>query len=337
MESFFELSAADRAESLEVAVAQSGRPADLLEKDVWVVWVLDVLFRAPFGDQLTFKGGTSLSKAFGVIDRFSEDVDLTYDIRALLPDLADEDGDPIPASRSAADRLTARVREALPAWVSSAPAVALEQAVETAGVGEVRVRRDGDKLVLAYPSSVEPVVDYVRSEVLIEFGARSAGEPCDVRAITCDAAPHLPMVTFPTANPRVLRVERTFWEKATAAHVYCLQERLRGDRFARHWYDLARLEVVGLASVALVDREVAEAVAEYKGRFFRENDAKGEVIDYRAAVGGGLVLVPEGDVRARLKADYDRMRSAGLLPSDAPSFDEVIETCGAIQKRANGG
>lgn len=336
-ESFFELSTADRAESLEVAAARSGRPADLLEKDVWVVWVLDVLFRASFGDQLTFKGGTSLSKAFGVIDRFSEDVDLTYDIRALLPDLAHEEGDPIPASRSAAGRLTGRVREALPVWVSGAPAVVLEQAVETAGVDEARVERDGDKLVLVYPSSARPAVDYVRSEVLIEFGARSAGEPADVRAITCDAAPHLPMVTFPTANPRVLRVERTFWEKATAAHVYCLQGRLRADRFARHWYDLARLETVGLASVALADREVAEAVAEHKGRFFRENDAKGDVVDYRAAVNGGLVLVPGGEARARLEDDYDRMLSAGLLPSEASSFDRVLETCGAIQKRANGG
>ncbi|MEQ9568718.1 MAG: nucleotidyl transferase AbiEii/AbiGii toxin family protein [Longimicrobiales bacterium] len=263
-ESFFELSRADRVEALEVAAARSGRPPDLLEKDVWVVWVLDVLFRAPFGEQLTFKGGTSLSKAFGVIDRFSEDVDLTYDIRALLPDLANEEGDPIPASRSAADRLTGRVREALPAWVARAPLAGLEGAVETAGIDEVAVRLDGDRLVLAYPPSVKPAVDYVRSEVLIEFGARSAGVPSDVRAITCDAAPHLPEVRFPTADPRVLRVERTFWEKATAAHVYCLQKRLRGDRFARHWYDLARLEVVGLASVALADREVAEAVADHK-------------------------------------------------------------------------
>lgn len=79
-ESFFDLSAQDRADALEVAAGQAGRPAELLEKDIWVVWTLDVLFGTPFAEALTFKGGTSLSKVYGAIDRFSEDVDLTYDI-----------------------------------------------------------------------------------------------------------------------------------------------------------------------------------------------------------------------------------------------------------------
>jgi len=56
----------------------------LLEKDVWVVWALNTVFVAPFGPHLTFKGGTSLSKAYGLIQRFSEDVDLTYDVRQLV-------------------------------------------------------------------------------------------------------------------------------------------------------------------------------------------------------------------------------------------------------------
>ncbi len=105
-----------------------------------------------------------------------------------------------------------------------------------------------------------------------------------MRDVACDAAEWLETVTFPTARPRVMRAERTFWEKATAIHVFCLQHRLRGDRFARHWHDLARLDTAGLAAAALADRDLARAVARHKTMFFAENDAAGQRIDYDAAV-----------------------------------------------------
>lgn len=95
-ESWFELNLADQSEALEVAAGRSGRPAHLLEKDIWVVWSLAALYNSSLGDTLTFKGGTSLSKGYKVIDRFSEDIDLTCDIRELVPDLL-RDTNPIPA------------------------------------------------------------------------------------------------------------------------------------------------------------------------------------------------------------------------------------------------
>ena len=98
-DAFLSLSAADRREVLGVAADRSGRPAHLLEKDAWVVWALAVLYGSPLGEHLVFKGGTSLSKAYGVIRRFSEDVDLTYDIRALAPDLVGDNGEALPKTR----------------------------------------------------------------------------------------------------------------------------------------------------------------------------------------------------------------------------------------------
>ncbi len=100
-EYFFDLSQEDQREALEYGRAETGRPAHLLEKDVWVVWTLRTLFASPLAADLTFKGGTSLSKVYKVIDRFSEDIDLTYDIRKLIPDLIGAGGD-LPASRSQA-------------------------------------------------------------------------------------------------------------------------------------------------------------------------------------------------------------------------------------------
>jgi predicted nucleotidyltransferase component of viral defense system len=109
-ESWFGLSSADQSEALEVAAGRTGRPAHLLEKDIWVVWALSAIYDSPLGSTLTFKGGTSLSK---VIDRFSEDIDLTYDIRELVPDLL-RDGNPIPASPSQEKKITSAVRSRLP-------------------------------------------------------------------------------------------------------------------------------------------------------------------------------------------------------------------------------
>jgi len=91
---FLRLSATDRSEALKVAADRCRRPAHLLEKDVWVVWALAGLYGSSLGEHLVFKGGTSLSKAYKVIQRFSEDVDLTYDIRAFL--LRDDDLSVVP-------------------------------------------------------------------------------------------------------------------------------------------------------------------------------------------------------------------------------------------------
>ena len=113
---FLLLPAEDRREALSVAADRSGRPAHLLEKDAWVVWALATLYGSPLGEHLVFKGGTSLSKAYQVIRRFSEDVDLTYDIRALAPDLVGDDGEALPKTRSeekALDQCSARAPAAM--------------------------------------------------------------------------------------------------------------------------------------------------------------------------------------------------------------------------------
>src|ERR1700761_3980011 len=108
-EEFLNLTSKDREDALNFAASTSGRPANLLEKDVWVVRALDVLFSSKFGPHLVFKGGTALSKVHRVIDRFSEDVDLTYDIRELAPDETAhtmQDLDVIPENRPQQSKLT---------------------------------------------------------------------------------------------------------------------------------------------------------------------------------------------------------------------------------------
>lgn len=226
MADFLGLTPDDRREALETAAAASGRPAHLLEKDVWVVWALATLFGSEEGEHLVFKGGTSLSKVYHAIRRFSEDVDLTYDIRALASDLVGDAEDALPKTPSEQKRWTKAIRTRLPEWVGTKALPLIENALAAQGLDAVE-RSDGDKIFIEY----EPLMrgaGYVRPRVMLEFGARSTGEPADLHDVACDAAEHLDMLTFPKARPRVMRAERTFWEKATAIHVFCAQGSFRG-------------------------------------------------------------------------------------------------------------
>ncbi|WP_374636073.1 nucleotidyl transferase AbiEii/AbiGii toxin family protein [Agrobacterium salinitolerans] len=332
-DTFLLLSAEDRREALSVAADRSGRPAHLLEKDAWVVWALATLYGSPLGEHLVFKGGTSLSKAYGVIRRFSEDVDLTYDIRALAPDLVGDNGEALPKTRSEEKRWTSAVRERLPQWVAGAVQPVIAKAL-AAGPLTAAIRVDGEKLFIDYEATTAGS-GYVAPSVMLEFGARSTGEPASPRDVTCDAAPLVDDVVFPTARPRVMHAERTFWEKATAIHVFCLQERLRGDRFVRHWHDVVRLDEAGFAAAAFADRDLANAVARHKAMFFAEKAADRSQIDYASAVNGGLQLVPAGDGAKALAEDYARMVNDGLLLDEAEPFETLMERCADITARAN--
>ncbi len=334
-ESWFELSSADQSEALEVAAGRSGRPAHLLEKDIWVVWTLSAIYDSPLGDSLTFKGGTSLSKVYKVIDRFSEDVDLTYDIRELVPDLL-RDGNPIPASASQEKKITSAVRSRLPQWIEQTVQPVIEQALVASGLQAALslAGKDNDKLIIAYPATKKGT-GYAAATIQLEFGARATGEPHHRHHVACDIAPLIDGVTFPTAQPLVMAAERTFWEKATAAHVYCLQGRLRGERYSRHWYDLAALAKTAHYDSAASDHELARHVAEHKSMFFAEKDVDGGKVDYFQATSGDLRLIPQGPSLDALEKDYAAMLEDGLLAFEQPTFEAVMASCAAIQDEIN--
>jgi Nucleotidyl transferase AbiEii toxin, Type IV TA system len=253
------LSREEQLEALGVAATASGRPIHLLEKDVWIVWAIDALFSADFGKRLVFKGGTSLSKAYDVIGRFSEGIDVTYDVQALIPALAG-DGAP-PKNNSQVKKWREAIDEKLPRWVQNAVRPVIEKHAVDSGV-HVTVSVEGADVYIDYDPLVSDT-GYSPPRVTIEFGARSTGEPREERQITCDAAEHVPELEFPAAKPRVMLPKRTFWEKATAIHVFCKQG-TQGDRLSRHWHDLVRLDDAGYAAEAFGDRALANDIAELK-------------------------------------------------------------------------
>lgn len=333
MTDYFQLSQNDQREALGVASGISGRSAHLLEKDIWVVWSLCQLFQSPFARDLVFKGGTSLSKGYDIIQRFSEDIDVTYDIRAIVPDLTA--GSSLPANRSQEKKWSKEICLRLTNWVQSDALALFTNEIEKSRLPIV-ADADNDKIIIRYEALFSGT-GYVKPAVILEFGARSTGEPCEQKPVKCDAAAHLPSVTFPVAAPRVMLPERTFWEKATAIHVYCLRGTFRGgDRFSRHWYDLVRLHDAGVADRAMADRVLVESVADHKKIFFPEKDIRNQAIDYHSAISGSLHLVPTGDALDALKNDYRLMVDDGLIMEKETMFDELIADCEKISERING-
>ena len=319
-----------------MAADHSGRPGYLLEKDIWVVYTLQALWESPFADQLIFKGGTSLSKAYGAIRRFSEDIDITYDIRAIAPDLIEEKGDAeaLPATSSQAKKWRKKITRRLQTWIAEELVPAIRGNLERVD-GFTTLRSEGERAYIGYHPSLEGA-EFVKPLVLIDFGALSTGEPRERRRILCDAASLIPEIEFPACRPIVMRPERTFWEKATAIHVFCQNGGAGGERLSRHWHDLVRLDESDIGARALADRSVARRVARLKNTFYRERGSDGEWIDFEAVVSGSLQLVPGEARREGIAEDYDKMVEAGMLYEDAEPFDSLMTKCAGIERRANG-
>ena len=254
---FLHLSAQDRRDALGVAADRSGRPTHLLEKDVWVVWALATLYAAPLGEHLVFKGGTSLSKAYQVIRRFSEDVDLTYDIRAIAPDLVGNDGEGLPKTRSEEKRWSSEVRRRLPAWVEDTVRPVIVNALTGEGLAAA-VRVEGEKLFIDYEATAAGS-GYVAPSVMLEFGARSTGEPASLREVICDACWPDRRTDIPggairaSCTPSGRSGRRRPPSTSSAYRSGCVE-----TAYARHWHDVSRLDEAGFAEAAFADHELAE-------------------------------------------------------------------------------
>jgi hypothetical protein len=211
-----------------------------LEKDIWICWVLKELFSLP--KKMAFKGGTSLSKCFGLIDRFSEDVDVTIDFREFFPNL-----DLSMESRNSLKTKRERIKEEVNSYIQNTVIPRLQQAFTTEFNDTLNYKfEDGEKLYIYYPTVFEPKVDdYVKNNVLIEFGGSNKTEPNEEQIVK----PYLDLdgLIVPTAKVLVYSPLRTFWEKVTLIHVECHRGRLTEapDRLSRHWYDLAKLSKAG--------------------------------------------------------------------------------------------
>lgn len=338
------LPAEERAALFGETGAGRGVANTIIEKDFWVCWTLKRLFNLPKGmiATLVFKGGTSLSKAYGAIRRFSEDIDLSFD-RADLGYFGERDPEQEGIGRNQADRLIRALIEDVERHIAGQLLPALHALIaqqlgdpEQWGWGLSIDAGDPQTINFHYPPALAEAeyagMGYITPRVKLELGARGDPWPTEQRPIQPYAAEDFPAffdeaVTIVT----VLSARRTFWEKATALHA----EAHRPDDsptppyFSRHYYDLSLLIDSKEGREAVDDRELLIQVAKHKATFFRSAWS-----NYDSARAGTLRLVPNEHRIADLRDDYRRM--APMIFDEAPpSFDVIVAKLRALEEVIN--
>lgn len=325
----------------EETAVKTQREYSIIEKDYWVVWLLDLLFSGPYADQLTFKGGTSLSKAYKIIDRFSEDVDMTID-RGLIhldPERSLEAPDLGAAQRTKRGKAFDNsvedfIRGEFAPWLD---AEIRKQLSGRAGDTAPPLRfdeKDPLNLFFDYPRRPDDRDNaYIAPFVRLELGARGDRAPQSQHTITSYIEDEFPQI-FKDRKPagiNVLAIERTFWEKLTILHSVCCRpdDKPPRERFSRHYYDVFLLaQDADLVARTVSDTDLLAAIVENKRAYFFESWDW-----YPTAKRGSFRLVPSEAQQKLLARDYISMQD--MIFGGIPDFSEIITVLKQLEKMIN--
>lgn len=329
MNSFWGMSDAQKRTILGQTAVRVGLPAESIEKDLWVTAVIQTVFSLPYADKFVFKGGTSLSKVWGLIERFSEDIDLAVDRTQF--DLC---GD-----------LTVRqiksLRKKSSLFVKEHIAEDLKSKLESCGLSrwcDVEPEPDGEgdgtypeprKVFIKYESLFPVTAGYLKPVVMLEIGARSLFEPYECRTVgslvssTTGIGTSVNNVEVPTAVPT-----KTFLEKAFLIHeLFSTDAGAKVNRKSRHLYDLDKMMDCGFAKEAIGDDELWNTIHHHRAVFTHMKN-----VDYTPDVRDRIVLLPPDDIRKIWEEDYSAMQQTMIYGESKP-FEELLARMGELQDR----
>ncbi len=344
-DAFLAASPNDRRDAFLAVSRRLGAPEQNIEKDFWVCWALDALFnRLPPGSpRLLFKGGTSLSKAFGLIFRFSEDIDITV-FRDDLGEAAGVDVLEALSNKKRRAKLNA-IRKACQSYIAGPLQMQLTGIfnesltrahipVEGPHIELDQNDPDRQSLLIWYPSVIAPVGGYVRPAVKIESGAKSALDPHHIVSVRPYVGEETPGLDLTVGNITAVDAERSFWDKIVILHGlrrwFDRRQVLRGggQRVSRHYYDVHRIFHSDVGAAALADTALGLDCVRHAKMFFNSND-----LDLAAATPGTFSLVPSEPMVVMLRRDYAAM--SGMIFGPIPPFDEVMASIAELEKRIN--
>ena len=330
MQNIARISEKDRKALFHNTASKLGMTDAIIEKDFWVCYMLDYLFhRCNWKDNIAFKGGTSLSKSFGLIERFSEDIDLILDWRVI----GYEKDEPWQERSNTKQNLfnneaNARTEEFLKK--DFLPRVADDLKNELGySVNCYIEENDPQTVAFAYNRSFDDMS--ILPVIRLEIGALAAWTPAEEKAITPYAAEQYPhLFEQPSTDILTVLPERTFWEKVTILH----REANRSEdkpfptRYSRHYYDLYCMYNSPVKEVAFADLELLDRVVKFKEKFYRCPWAK-----YEDAIVGTMKLMPPQHNLKALEDDYKHMKN--MIFGNKPSFDEIMATIKLLEAEIN--
>ncbi len=302
-----------------------GLDPSAVEKDFWVVWTLDKLFRSPLlRDKIIFKGGTSLSKVFGLIHRFSEDIDLILDWNEVLKEYPN-----LERSKNKQDKFNKSVAVLSRDYIAT---VFLPEVVRVLdGVCSAEVEEGApDVINIRYPSNFES--GYLRPEIRLEIGPLALWVPNSQYEIRSYVAETFPAAfDKPSCHVMAIKAERTFWEKATILHAEAFRPESKPLplRYSRHYYDLAMMAADRrVKKSAFDDLDLLSTVVDFKTKFYPAAWAH-----YDLAVPGSFKLIPTDDNIKNLANDYAQMQV--MFFGDIPRFDDLMDSLQRLEMEIN--
>lgn len=303
-----------------------------VEKDFWVCLTLRELFSLPgIGKNLTFKGGTSLSKAWDIIERFSEDIDIVVDKELL--GISPAEAPAAAANNSQRDRRLKRLEEASAKWISEGLMPTLLAKMDGLGC-KISLSTGPQVCVLVeYPSVFAKGAErYVSPIVKIELGARPENYPNVGRPIVAYVLADNPQLSDDREfGVRVIEPRRTFWEKVCLLH----EERLRPagkprrPRLSRHYYDIWCLDRRGVAAEALADAELFRAIVADRRVSYNVS-----WVEYDDMALGSLEFMPTDSDLPAWRSDYEKMREE-MFFGDSPTFAQLLDQIRELEGRLN--
>jgi hypothetical protein len=318
-----------------------------IEKDFWVCWTLDALFNEleAGGPRLLFKGGTSLSKGYGLIERFSEDIDITVFRADIGQPASVEELEALSGKKrnNRLDAIKAACQEYIHGPMLEQLSALLRQTLQTANLKADRARVEADpddpdrqSLLLWYPTATTEGNAYIRRAIKIESGAKSALDPHAPVAVMPYVTHDLPDLDLVVGNVTTVAPSRTFWDKVVILHgLRCWWDRRGelkggGQRVSRHYYDVYRLLASEIGENATGDMGMAEDCVRHARMFFNRPD-----LDLASATPGSFALTPHDGMLADLGRDYEAM--SGMVFGPVPRVDEVVAAIAELEQRLNRG
>lgn len=321
MNNYFELTEEQQRIIIIQTSAQMGIPPQAVEKDLWVSIILKIVFTLPFSDYLVFKGGTSLSKSYGLIDRFSEDIDLVIDREyfGLFGDLT--------------KRQIKNLRKQSSLFVKDDFSLALRKSMVDFGLDhlcDIVPEPDGEgdstypeprKIHVRYKSLFQ-YDSYLNSEIMLEIGARSLFEPTEVTTIKSFISAKFDHINTDIVSPQITTSipAKTFLEKAFLLHeLFTTGRATIADRKSRHLYDLEKMMDHDFARQVIKDDKLWESIAHHREVFTSLSG-----VDYTPDIRNRIVLLPPAEVRDVWEKDYKEMQTSMIYGSSL-LFGELLD------------
>ncbi len=323
----------EQLQILDIASAETSLPRLAVEKDWWVTMALKALSTTQFSHLMSFKGGTSLSKGWKLIDRFSEDIDIALKREDRFAISSTSNTQLAKARRSARHYIIRELPDELQAALSSLDLrdFSIEAEIEKVVAGktiDIRADKHPSVIYINYDSIVPETSAYVHPRVKIEISCLSMDEPVEekqLRSFISESVKEIEdiMVDFKTVIPT-----RTFLEKIFLLHEEFQSDKPRNYRMSRHLYDLEKIMDSEFGAEALSDRSLYYNIVSHRSIFNKISS-----VDYSTHLPTSINFIPPSSITHEWKNDYQSMKEDFIYEQDCLSFENLITRMEELQKR----